>query len=127
MFRRATHRLATTFFVVLSLLFSQLALANYVCPGQADAAAMVAMRSAGEPCEGMDANQPVLCFQHANGAAQSFEALKLPVASLPAIVQVLVRPLVPDAAEAHVLPAVAAPQLRPPPDPVFLATLRLRV
>ena len=40
MTRRRLHRLTTTLLVVMSLLFSQLALANYVCPAQADAAAM---------------------------------------------------------------------------------------
>ena len=32
MFSRTARRLSTAFVVVLSLLFSQLALANYVCP-----------------------------------------------------------------------------------------------
>ena len=36
--RRRCHRLATALCAVLSLLFSQLALANYACPAQADAA-----------------------------------------------------------------------------------------
>ena len=89
MHRRSINRLTTLFFVVLSLLFSQLALAYYVCPGQADAAAMAKMMAAGEPCEGMDRAQPVLCHQHSAGAAQSFEAVKLPAASLPMVVQVL--------------------------------------
>jgi hypothetical protein len=127
MLRRSVHRLTTTFFVVLSLLFSQLALANYVCPGQADAAAMAEMMAAGEPCEGMDHAQPVLCHQHSTGAAQSFEAVKLPTASQPMVVQMLVLPLVLDAVEAETLPATSAPEARPPPDPVFLSTLRLRV
>jgi len=127
MHRRSIHRLTTTFFVVLSLLFSQLALANYVCPGQADAAAMAEMLAAGKPCEGMDQVQPVLCHQHSAGAAQSFEAVKLPAASVPMVLQVLVLPLVLDAVEAESLPAASAPEARPPPDPVFLSTLRLRV
>ncbi|KQW37138.1 hypothetical protein [Rhizobacter sp. Root404] len=127
MTRRSIHRLTTTFFVVLSLLFSQLALANYVCPGQADAAAMAQMMAAGEPCEGMDQAQPVLCHQHSAGAAQSFEVVKLPAASVPMVVQVLVLPLVLDAVEAEALPATSSPEARPPPDPVFLSTLRLRV
>ncbi len=127
MHRRSIHRLTTTFFVVLSLLFSQLALANYVCPGQADAAAMAEMMAAGEPCEGMDQTQPVLCHQHSAGAAQSSEAVKLPTASQPMVVQVLVLPLVLDAVEAETLPATSAPEARPPPDPIFLSTLRLRV
>ena len=114
-------------FVMLSLLFSQLALASYACPGQADVAAMSEMMAAGEPCEGMDQAQPVLCHQHCAGAAQSFEAAKLPAASLPMVVQVLVLPPVLEAVEADVLPAASAPEARPPPDPLFLSTLRLRV
>ena len=127
MYRRSTHRLTTTFFIVLSLLFSQVALANYVCPGQADAAAMAEMIAASMPCEGMDQAQPVLCHQHSAGAAQSFDAVKLPVASPPMVVQVIVLPLVLAAIEAEALPATSAPEARPPPDPLFLSTLRLRV
>lgn len=127
MLRRPFHRLTTTFFVVLSLLFSQLALANYVCPGQADTAAMSEMMAAGEPCEGMDQAQPVLCHQHSAGTAQSFEGVKLPAASQPMVVQVLVLPLVLDEVEAAALPVSSTPEARPPPDPLFLSTLRLRV
>jgi hypothetical protein len=127
MIRRSVHRLTTTFFVVLSLLFAQLALANYVCPGQADSAAMAEMMASGEPCEGMDQAQPVLCHQHAVGAAQSFEAVKLPTASFPMVVQMFVLPLVLQAVDAEALPATSAPESRPPPDPLFLSTLRLRV
>ena len=53
MSRLRLHRLTTTFFVVLSLLFSQLALASYVCPLEADAEAMAAMVQAGQPCDGI--------------------------------------------------------------------------
>jgi len=127
MLRRSAHRLGATMFVMLSLLFSQLALASYACPGQADVAAMAEMMAAGQPCEGMDPAQPVLCHQHCAGAAQSFEAAKLPAASLPMVVQVLVLPPVLEAVEADVLPAASAPEARPPPDPLFLSTLRLRV
>ncbi|MEP6873561.1 MAG: hypothetical protein ABI887_04290 [Burkholderiales bacterium] len=127
MFRRCTHRLTTTFFVAFALLFSQLVLANYVCPAQADTAAMAEMMAAGRPCEGMDQARPVLCHQHAAGTAQSFEAVKLPATTLPMVVQVLVLPLVLDAVEAEALPVSAAAEARAPPDPVFLSTLRLRV
>lgn len=128
MSRRPIHRLTTAFFVVVSLLFSQLALANYVCPGATNAMVMAQMTAAGVPCEGMDQAQPTLCHQHCAGAAQSFEAVKVPVPSLPAIVQVLVVPLVLDAAEAVDVPmAAATSEVHPPPDPLFLSTLRLRV
>ena len=127
MSRRCLHRLTTTFFVVFSVLFAQLALANYVCPAPADAAAMAQRMAAGEPCAEMEQGQPSLCHQHCAGAAQSFEAVKLPTATLPMIVQVLLVPAVLDAAQAEALPPTSAPEARPPPDPVFLSTLRLRV
>jgi hypothetical protein len=124
---RRLHRLATAFFVVMSLLFSQLALARYVCPQQADTQAMAAMMKAGTPCDGMDADQPALCHQHAADASQSFEAVKLPTASLPLLIQVLELPLVVEAEQASVVPPTARSEAQPPPDPLFLATLRLRV
>ncbi|MDR7335870.1 MAG: hypothetical protein ACT6S0_04165 [Roseateles sp.] len=127
MFRRSTRRLTTAFFVVLSLLFSQLALASYVCPQQANAAAMVEVMAAGVPCEGMDQDQPALCAEHSSSAAQSFEAVKVPTVSLPMVVQVLELPLVLDAVEAATVPAAATTEAQPPPDPLFLSTLRLRV
>ncbi|WP_447745842.1 hypothetical protein [Variovorax boronicumulans] len=114
--------------MVLSLLFSQLALAGYVCPGAPDSPGSMAERMAsGEPCEGMDMAQPVLCFQHAADLSLSFEPVKLTTPSLPAIVQLVVMPLV-LVSEGHVLPPQAVPERQhPPPDPVFLATRRLRV
>jgi len=128
MIRRRLHRLTTTFFVAVSLLFSQLALANYVCPGATDAVVMAEMTAAGVPCDGMDQAQPTLCHQHSAGVAQSFEAVKVPAPSLPAIVQVLVVPLVLDAVEAVDAPlAATGSDEHPPPDPLFLSTLRLRV
>lgn len=127
MLHRPFQRLTTTFCVVLSLLLSQLALASYSCPGQVDAEAMASMMAKGEPCEGMDQTQPTLCHQHSANAAQSFEAVKVPTASLPVIVQVLELPLVLDADEAMALPIANTPEARPPPDPLFLSTHRLRV
>ena len=121
------HRIATTFFVVLSLLFSQLALASYVCPQQSDMRAMVETMKAGMPCDGMDQKQPTLCHQHAADPGKTFEAVKLPTATLPMVVQVLELPLVLDAEDAQTLPVAGTVEARPPPDPLFLSTLRLRV
>ena len=126
MTRRSIHRLTTTLFVVMSLLFSQLALASYVCPGQSDAA-MAAMMAAGEPCAGMDDAQPTLCHQHSAGTAQSVEVIKLPAVPQPVVVQVLKLPMVLDAGEAVAVPMAATSEARPPPEPLFLSTLRLRV
>lgn len=131
MVRRSARRFTTSFLVVLSLLFSQLALANYVCPTAkpTETEQAVMQMAPGEPCEGMaaDQGQPALCYQHCTNAPQSFDAIKLPTVSLPAVVQVLVVPLAIDTAdqEAHVFASEGEAQ--PPPEPVFLSTLRLRV
>ena len=127
MLRRRSHRLTAVLLMVLSMLFSQLALANYLCPAQAQMAAMMEMMAAGEPCDGKDPAQPALCHQHAVKAAQWSEPVKLPAVSLPAVVQVLVLPLAIDCPLASPLPVAAAEQAQPPPHPIFLSTLRLRV
>ena len=127
MLRRRSFRLTAALVVVLSLLFSQLALAAYLCPGQQDAEAMAAMMVDGTPCEGMDPSQPALCHEHSAGAPQTVEAAKVPTPTLPAIVQVLLVPMVLDGVQARAAPASGEPELRPPPDPLFLSTLRLRV
>jgi len=124
---RRAHRLATTFLVVLSLLFSQLALAGYVCPQESDARTMAAMAKAGVPCDAMDLRQPALCHQHAADPGKAFEAMKLPTATVPMVVQVLEMPRVLDADEARTPPVARTREARPPPDPLFLSTLRLRV
>ena len=127
MLRRPVHRLTAALFVVMSLLFSQLAMASYDCPAAARSAAMAEMVASGMPCDGMDQAQPALCHEQATSAPQSFEAVKVPVPSLPMVIQVLQLPLLLDAAEAVAVPAADTPEARPPPDPLFLATLRLRV
>jgi uncharacterized iron-regulated membrane protein len=127
MFRLRLHRLTTAFIVVLSLLFSQLALAYYVCPQEADAQAMADLMDAGQPCEGMDTKQPALCHEHSANPAKTFEAVKLPAVVLVAVIQVLELPFVLDALEAHAVPATASSEVHPPPDPLFLTTLRFRV
>ena len=116
--RRFPHRVLTTIAVVLSLLFSQLALANYICPNRADTAAMAGAMVAGEPCTGMDEVQPVLCHQYGTNAAQSFEMAKVATPTLPAVVQVLVIPALQGIADAVALPFGATPEARPPFPPV---------
>lgn len=123
---RFLPRCVTAVLLVISLLFSQLALASYVCPGVPDAAAMAEMMAAGEPCEGMDAAQPVLCHQHSAGMALSFEPVKVAAPSLPAVLHVLVVPPV-LVSQGQLRPPRVHPDERPPPDPVYLETRRLRV
>lgn len=124
--RRLRPRCLTALVAVFALLYAQLALATYRCPSPDNTAAMARMMANGEPCAGMDAVQPVLCHQHAENAAQSFEPIKLPAATVPAVVQVLVQPVVPLAADRATAQRGSIEQ-RPPPDPVYLATRRLRV
>lgn len=127
---RRSCRLFTAFLVVFSLLFSQIALANYVCPTGGSQPPEVIMEMApGEPCDGMasDETQPVLCYQHCANAPQSFDSVQAPTVSLPAVVQVLVLPVLLDAADAESAQFAEAGRARPPPDPLFLSTLRLRV
>jgi hypothetical protein len=127
MYRCRTHRLLTSFVMVCSLLFSQLALAQYVCPGQASLESMAEAMASGQSCDGMDLQQPALCHQHAADAGKNFEAAKLPTLSLPLILQVLELPLVPEAAASTGVPEAATSEAQPPPDPIYLSTLRLRV
>jgi hypothetical protein len=124
--------LLTTFMVIVALLFSQLALASYACPAAERGGDMAPTQMApGMPCEDMDAggdpSQPVLCHQHCVNAAQASDPVKPLVASLPAVVQVLVVPLLLDASDARADRHASTGQARPPPDPLFLSTLRLRV
>jgi hypothetical protein len=125
--RRHARRLATAFVTVLSMLFAQLALAAYVCPQDAAAAAMTATMEAGVPCEGMDEQQPALCHQHTADPGKAFEAVKLPAASLPILVHVIELPATPHRDATKALPWGPTPESQPPPDPLFLSTLRLRV
>jgi len=127
MFRRRLHRIAITTLAVVSLLFSQLALAGYICPQQSAAESMAARMAAGQPCDGMDSSQPALCHQHSADPARVAEAVKAPTAPPPAVAQILQLPALPEVLAAGVVPASGAPEARPPPAPLFLSTLRLRV
>ena len=125
--RRSTPRFVTAMIVAIALLFSQFALAQYVCPGTVDMDAMAEMAARGEPCEGMDAAQPVLCHQHMAAPSQSVDPVKPVAPSAPAVVQVLVVPQIEVATASTTMPVFAEPEVHPPPDPLFLSTLRLRV
>jgi hypothetical protein len=65
-------RLLTAIVALFSMLYMQLAVASYVCPGvpagSQDGAASVQAIMADMPnCQGMDAEQPQLCDLHAHG------------------------------------------------------------
>lgn len=77
-------RLTTVLFALISLLFMQLAVAAYVCPGTASKAAEVAaMADASMPCaESMtrsrDEAQPNLCQAHCQAGQQTADRYELP-------------------------------------------------
>ena len=114
-------------FVIVSLLLSQLALANYLCPAEVPSPAMASMMAAGVPCEEMDEAQPTLCHQHAAEPGLVVQPAQVVSPSLPMVVQVLVIPTVLAAGDAVAVPRASTPEAQPPPDPIFLTTLRLRV
>ena len=87
-------RLITAVFALISLLFMQLAVASYTCPGTGSKIAEVAaMAEAGMPCaESMSVNmddvQPNLCQAHCQVGQQSADKHELPspvaIGALPA-------------------------------------------
>jgi len=124
--RRRLLSRKTVAFVVLSLLFCQVALASCLCPAEAPPHDMAAMMAAGVPCEEMDETPPALCHQHAADTGQVAQAAQVLAPSLPIVVQILWLPLALPA-DAVAVPHASTPEAQPPPDPIFLATLRLRV
>ena len=87
-------RLITALFALISLLFMQLAVASYACPGSGSKIAEVAaMAEAGMPCAesmplNMDDQQPNLCHAHCQAGQQSADKHELPspvaIGALPA-------------------------------------------
>ena len=97
MFTLRRHRLITAFLAVISLLYMQLAVAGYVCPGAGAGAGLVSggaskMAShSGMPCaeamaKTMDQSQPGLCHAHCQADQQSADTYQLPsLAVMPAV------------------------------------------
>ena len=94
MTRNRRNRLITVLFALVSLLFMQLAVASYVCPGTASKVAEVAaMAEADMPCAesmtlAMDESQPNLCHAHCQAGQQTADRYELPasvvIVTLPA-------------------------------------------
>jgi len=77
---RAT-RLVAAVIAVISLLFTQLALASYVCPDASVQAPRMAMKAGMEGmshCAAMDKAQPGLCQAHGHADHQSLDKPDLP-------------------------------------------------
>jgi len=86
-------RLLIALFTLCALLFTQGALAAYLCPGLADVLEVAQMAQAQMPCaEGMavamDEQQPALCHAHcqtAQGTLEPSQHGQLQAAALPAV------------------------------------------
>lgn len=84
-------RILTAIAAIFSMLFMQLAVAMYACPGMptggqdgAMQASVVAVDMAN--CEGMDKSQPSLCHIHAHGELSKQSLEKSPVPDVPPFV-----------------------------------------
>ena len=103
MIRNRRNRLVTVLFALLSLLFMQMAVAGYACPGTGSKVAeAAAMADAGMPCAGamsmnIDDEQPNLCHAHCQADSQSAHTYQLPslaaVDALPTAPALQVAPL----------------------------------
>lgn len=123
MIRNHRHRLAIVLFAVANLLFAQLALAAYTCPGLGlRMAEVAAMAEAGMPCAesmGMsrDEEQPNLCQAYCQAEQQTADTWQLPIlASLscpgPDYLSSRILPTPPDAPlQAPLLKRTTAPPL----------------
>lgn len=84
MTRNRRNRLITMLFALVSLLFMQLAVASYVCPGTASKVAEVAAIAQTDlPCAesmtlAMDESQPNLCQAHCQAGQQTADRYELP-------------------------------------------------
>lgn len=116
------HRFATVLVALVSLLFMQLALAGYSCPGvQSKVQQAAAMAQAGMPCAGsmsmaMDEEQPGLCHAHCEAGQQASDnhPLQVLAVALPAglvFERVSLEPLIRNAPQASLLARATAPPL----------------
>ncbi len=71
-------RLFTALWVLCSVLFMQLALAAYACPGIAPAVMEQTVRADMPDCSGMDMTQPALCHAHDQAGNQSLDKPQSP-------------------------------------------------
>jgi hypothetical protein len=93
------HRLLTVLLALWALVFAQLALAGYSCPGAARAVEIAQMTEAGMPCaesmsRAMDDEQAGLCQAHCQGSNQTADTYQVPaLASIRDLGVVLIVPL----------------------------------
>lgn len=122
--RNRRTRLITVLFALVSLLFMQLAVASYACPGAQSArvAEVAAMAEAGMPCAEtmslrMDDEQPHLCQAHCQANQQTADKYELPAMAPVALADIayipFIAPHLPEGApaQAPLLKRTTAPPL----------------
>jgi hypothetical protein len=72
------RQIATALFAAISLLFTQMAVASYACPGMRTVESKVESMAAMAHCSGMDLVQPALCQAHDHVGQQSLDKPDLP-------------------------------------------------
>ena len=86
-----TSRLLTAIVAIFSMLFMQLAVAAYVCPGtlsrsQSNVTPAADMAADMANCDGMDPAQPALCHSYVHGDATTQSLDKTPAPDVPPFV-----------------------------------------
>ena len=123
MFTRAFKRLIAKIGIA-AVLFAQVTVAAYACPGLADMqrGAPAAMATGQQStthgdCQGMDTDNPNLCRQHCNDGDQSFQgAPHVTIFPLMTMPLVIVEPLQPVSARGVIsLPGLLERATAPPP------------
>ena len=101
MVRHRRTRLITVFLALFSLLFMQLAVASYACPGAQSSrvAEVAAMAEAGMPCAEtmslrMDDEQPHLCQAHCQASQQTADKYELPALASAAVADIAYTPFI---------------------------------
>ena len=99
--RNRRTRLITVLFALVSLLFMQLAVASYACPGAQSSrvAEVAALAEAGMPCAEtmslrMDDEQPHLCQAHCQASQQTADKYELPAMASAALADIAYTPFI---------------------------------
>jgi hypothetical protein len=113
-------RIVTLLIAVCAVLFGQLALAGYSCPGIVKAVEVAEMSAAGMPCaetmsRAMDDQEPGLCHAHCQASQQTADTYQVPTLAtalqLGAVLPVAAEPAQPSVARAHPPRPHASPPL----------------
>lgn len=107
-----SSRILTAIVAIFSMLYMQLAVASYECPGmpagsQGNAASASAVVADMPNCEGMDTAQSTLCHLHAHGEPSKQSLEKTPVPDMPTFVPVML------VLDLHIFDVAAIPEAQP--------------